>query len=39
LEIVANGATHAEILGRCPQLATEGLSAALLFAANLELDR
>ena len=40
LERVASGATHAEILGCYPQLAADGLSAALLFAAaNLELDR
>ena len=31
------GATHAEVLARCPQLTAEGLSAAFLFAAaNLE---
>lgn len=34
LELAASGATPTEIIGRYPQLSTEGLSAAFLYAAN-----
>jgi uncharacterized protein (DUF433 family) len=34
LELAASGATQADILARYPQLTTEGLSAAFMFAAR-----
>ena len=34
LELTASGATQADILARYPQLTTEGLSAAFMFAAR-----
>ena len=34
LELAASGATQADILAKYPQLTTEGLSAALMFAAR-----
>jgi len=34
LELAASGATQADILAKYPQLTTEGLSAAFMFAAR-----